>query len=287
MNTILLADSGSTKTDWCFIDKNKDEIKYISTGGINPFLQSLEEISAEIKQNLLPSLQPSEVDEIYFYGAGCTFPEKKDVIRTALNSYFASSVAVESDLMAAAHALCGPNPGIACILGTGSNSCQYDGKEIVKHVPPLGYVLGDEGGGVTLGRRLVSDVLKNQLPEKICKRFYEETKLTTSEILENVYKRPFPNRFLASLSPFILNSIDNKEVKELVSDSFESFLRRNVMQYEYKKYPINFVGSIAHYFKPILCETAAKLEMTIGDIQKNPMKGLIRYYMDDSNEKHR
>ena len=169
--TILIADGGSTKTDWSIVSGNR-EIDRIRTGGINPFFQTEEEISAEIRDNLIPRIRESDsVGAVYFYGAGCAFTEKNEIIRRSVTRYLPVPVEVGSDLLAAARALCGDSPGIACILGTGSNSCLYDGKGIVKSISPLGFVLGDEGSGAVLGKLLVGDVLKNQLPAALqCRR---------------------------------------------------------------------------------------------------------------------
>ena len=210
--TILIADGGSTKTDWSIVSGNR-EIDRIRTGGINPFFQTEEEISAEIRDNLIPRIRESDsVGAVYFYGAGCAFTEKNEIIRRSVTRYLPVPVEVGSDLLAAARALCGDSPGIACILGTGSNSCLYDGKGIVKSISPLGFVLGDEGSGAVLGKLLVGDVLKNQLPAALQEAFWAESGLTPAIIMEKVYKGSFPNRFLASLSPFLLRHIEEPAI---------------------------------------------------------------------------
>lgn len=276
----LIADSGSTKTDWCVADKSGTVVKQIQTEGINPFLQTESEISSVIAHKLYPAIEDFTIENIYFYGAGCAFEDKNEMIRRSLATCIQSQIEVYSDLMAAARALCGSRPGIACIMGTGSNSCQYDGANIVKHVSPLGFILGDEGSGATLGRILVGDVLKNQLPREFCDRFMEEHSLTSAEILENVYKRPFPNRYLASFAPFLARNVHNPAVKELVGKSFESFLKRNVMQYDYSIYETSFIGSIAWHFSDILKETATDLGVRVGNIHKSPLEGLLKYHRD-------
>ena len=196
---ILIADSGSTKTDWCIGSSFT-----IQTKGINPFHQSEEVIQQILTNELLPQM-PEEVliDAIYFYGAGCT-PEKSPIIQRTLSHCFPQcTIEVNSDLLGAARALCGKSPGIACILGTGSNSCFYDGQQITSNVSPLGYILGDEGSGAVLGKRLVGDCLKKQLPEHICHSFLDTFGLTPAQIIEKVYRQPQANRFLASLTPFL------------------------------------------------------------------------------------
>jgi N-acetylglucosamine kinase-like BadF-type ATPase len=279
MSKILLADSGSTKTDWCLIDTESELTERFNTVGINPFQQTKEEISANLRDSLLPSLGDVSINRIFFYGAGCANEEKKNVVRSALAENICAEISVDSDLMGAARALCGTEEGIACILGTGSNSCQYDGKEIVHNVSPLGYVLGDEGGGDCLGKTFLGNVLKGQFSAEVCERFFAETGTTQADILDNVYKKTFPNRYLASFSPIINSMIKYAEVREMVIECFDSFFNRNVMNYEYQKYSANFVGSIAYHFESLLKESAKKWGITVGTIIKSPMDGLIGYHL--------
>jgi len=274
---ILLADSGSTKTHWCVIDGGLI-IKQIFTNGTNPFFQSVEEIAAEIGTNLVSQISGFAIDKIYFYGAGCAFPDKEQMIKTALQRYFTADIEVGSDLLAAARGLCGEKQGIACIMGTGSNSCFYDGDKIIENISPLGFILGDEGSGSYLGKQLVGDCLKNQLPVALKEKFLLQYKLTPALILEQVYKKPFPNRFLASLSPFLLQNIEVPQVHELVLNAFIAFFRRNVMQYTNYRCPISFVGSVAYYYKPVLEEAACTLDLTLGKVIQSPMPGLIDYH---------
>ena len=303
---ILIADSGTTKTDWSIINDGH-HVDTIRTKGMNPYFQAFREIREEIEEVLIPEIYASfkkyaysqidgisesddlsmefeievnniSVDAVYFYGAGCVF-DKADIIRDAISNCMKDAeINVYSDLLAAAHSTCGHEAGIACIMGTGSNSCFYDGQSIVKNVPPLGYILGDEGGGVTLGRLLVSDVMKGILPKILRDKFFEYFKLTQADILDNVYKRPFPNRFLAGLSPFLSDHIYLPEIRAIVVNSFISFFNRNVVQYDYEKYDVNFVGSIAYYYKDILMEVAEKLNVRIGKIFISPMRGLVEYH---------
>ncbi|MBC8603116.1 ATPase [Parabacteroides acidifaciens] len=275
---ILIADGGSTKTDWSIVSGSQ-EIYRIKTRGINPYFQTEEEILSEIEERLIPEIKEyPTIKAVYFYGAGCAFSEKNEMLRRAIAHYLPVQVEVGSDLLAAARALCGRQSGIACILGTGSNSCQYDGKEIVKKVPPLGFMLGDEGAGSVLGRLLVSDALKNQLPPALSQAFFEEYHLTQDIVLEKVYRQPFPNRFLAGLSPFLLEHIEEPSIQQLVCKSFTDFFTRNVMQYEYLKYPVHFVGSIAWYYQEQLKDVARRLDIEIGVIERSPLPGLISYH---------
>ena len=257
---ILLADSGSTKTDWCLVDHGK-VVATIKTAGTNPFFQTTEEIANELATNLLPHLPTKNLEEVYFYGAGCT-KEKSPIVADALHQQLniTGVCEVATDMLAAARGLCGHHPGIACILGTGSNSCAYDGKDIVANVSPLGFILGDEGSGAVLGRTLVGDVLKNQLPQDIIDAFHAEYSLTNAEFIDRVYRQKFPNRFLASFVPFLSKHLDNQAVFDLVESNFRRFLVRNVKQYAgWEQLPIGFVGSIAHYFQAPLTKTLYSL----------------------------
>lgn len=276
---ILISDSGSTKTDWCVAEKER-VIQRISTGGINPFFQTAEEISEEIAMNLLPCLHSLSIDSVVFYGAGCAFPEKNEIIKRAFSRCLPVPVEVGSDLLGAARALCGTEPGIACILGTGSNSCLYDGKKIVRNVSPLGFILGDEGSGAVLGKLLIGDILKNQFPAYLQEKFFSEFNLTPQVILERVYRESFPNRFLAGLSLFLAQNIGEPAVRELVANSFRAFFVRNVMQYEYKKYPVHLMGSVATGYEDILREVASSLSIGIGTVIRSPMQGLIAFHTD-------
>ncbi|MDR0891181.1 MAG: ATPase [Mediterranea sp.] len=276
---ILIADSGSTKTDWSLV-ADGTLLRRLYTPGINPFFQTEEEIRCELLQSLLPQLPEADgISAIHYYGAGCT-PEKAPLLRHLLVSAFPTvqHCEVESDLLGVARSLCGHEAGIACILGTGSNSCYYDGREVAAHVPPLGFILGDEGSGAALGKQLVSDVLKGQLPTSLRDAFYEETKLTAAILLDRVYRQPFPNRFLAGLSPFIARHIDVPELEELVRSGFVRFLRRNVTQYEYTLYPAHFTGSIASRYSKQLMEAAEATGVRIGKVCQNPMDGLVAYH---------
>lgn len=274
---ILIADSGSTKTDWCVVE-NGESILRFKTRGTNPFFQTEEEIGKEIEVGLLPSLKGFEPSAIYFYGAGCAFPEKNDMIRRAVNRYLPVPVEVGSDLLAAARALCGDQSGIACIMGTGSNSCYYDGREIVKNVSPLGFILGDEGSGAVLGKLLIGDVLKDQLPPALKDQFLTQYELTPALIMDKVYRQPFPNRFLAGFSPFIREHLDEPAIWELVTRSFLAFFTRNVKQYDYFEQPVHLVGSVAWYYQDILKEIAFDLGIRLGTIARSPMEGLVAYH---------
>lgn len=276
---ILIADSGSTKTDWCLVEHG-ELLQQIFTKGTNPFFQTEEEISNEIATALLPQLKTDALEAVYFYGAGCAFPDKIETVRRAILRHLKvkGEVEVSTDMLAAARGLCGHKPGIACIMGTGSNSCYYDGEKIVKNVSPLGFILGDEGSGACLGKLMVGDLLKNQMTPELKEKFLSQFNLTPADIIDRVYRKPFPNRFLASLSPFLAQNIEEPCVRNLVLNSFKSFLKRNVMQYDYKGTPVHFIGSVAYYYKEVLTQAAYETGISLGTILKSPMEGLIAYH---------
>jgi len=274
---ILIADGGSTKTEWCVTDSGA-QMQRIVTKGMNPYFQSEDEISGEIQSVLLPQLKTSTFDALYFYGAGC-LPEKIPLMQRALGKHLdAKTIEVHSDILAAARGLSGRNAGIVCILGTGSNSCFYDGEKVLANVSPLGFILGDEGSGAVLGKLLVGDILKNQMPEGLKEKFLQQFDLTPAMIIERVYRQPFPNRFLASLSPFLEQNIELPEIRALVLNAFKAFLNRNVKQYDYRQHPVHFIGSIAFYYKDLLEEAIRECGMQLGTIVQSPMEGLVLYH---------
>lgn len=274
---ILLADSGSTKTTWSILSTDGNQ-RTCNTKGINPFFMSRDEIVDLIHNEF--TLPKEFISAIHFYGTGCALPEKKQVLREALETHFGFiKIAVESDLLGAAHALCQNEEGIACILGTGSNSCYYDGEKIVHNVSPLGYTLGDEGSGAVLGKKLIADILKNQLPEAIRNDFFATYPITPGEILENVYRKPFPNRFLAQYTRFLAKHIKEERIEALVQNSFKEFFVRNVQQYEEAgRLPVHFTGSIAAVFRDSLEQAAHACGFKIGTVIATPLEGLVHYY---------
>ena len=284
---ILIADSGSTKTDWCLCHEGTI-VSTMQTQGINPYHQSEEAIEQVLREELLPQLTtlwagkscPYTDLNIVFYGSGCANATASGRIKEAIEKVLGTTNAtIHSDLLGAARALCGHDEGIACVLGTGSNSCLYNGKEIVANTPPLGYILGDEGSSAVLGRRLVGDCLKNQLPEAIRDEFLAEYNLTQEIILEKVYRQPLANRFLASLTPFLSKHREVPEIHKLLVESFTDFFVRNVKQYRRPWLPIHFVGSIANAFASELKEAAESLGMELGNIMQSPMEGLVKYHV--------
>ena len=277
---ILIADCGSTKIDWCVVE-NGEVKKQVFTSGINALLMTEEQIRESLALELAQEVAEFEIESVYYYGAGCLFDDICANVRRAIaaNVPTAKTIEVHSDLVAAARALCGNQEGIACILGTGSNSCFWDGEKIADNVSPLGYILGDEGSGAVLGKLLVGDVLKKQLPEELCEKFLKEYELDRQKIIESVYKRPAANRFLASLSPFLSKNIEEPAIHRLVLNAFKSFFVRNIENYkDYKNYAVSFVGSVAFYYREVLEEAAKAVDIKIGTIIKSPMEGLVKYH---------
>ena len=280
---ILIADSGSTKTNWC-VAENGIQLQHVQTSGMNPYFQSEEDISNRLTEELFPQLgiDKKDITEVYFYGAGCTF-EKVEVVKGAIERLMNNTVVeVYTDLLAAARGVCGRQAGIACILGTGSNSCFYDGQHIVQNVSPLGYILGDEGGGAVLGKLLVGDLLKGMLSAELKERFLKQYNLTLAQIIDRVYRQPFPNRFLAGLSPFLSENIHEPMIHTLVLNSFKSFIERNVYKYDYETWPVHFTGSIAYLYRNILDEAASITGIRIGIITQSPLEGLVSFHIKDS-----
>ena len=274
----IVADSGSTKTQWCLLE-NGQTIKNIFTDGINPYYQTEEEIYNSIKLQLIPELNKGIITEMYFYGAGCAIPDKRETVENAIYKAFPEAdIEVKNDLLAAARALFGDEPGITCILGTGSNSCLYDGKEIIENISPLGFILGDEGSGAAIGRRFIADLLKHQYPKELSDKFFQQYKITPEEIMESVYKKPFPNRFLAQFTHFMCENKHEIHIREIVFHSFLEFFRRNIHQYEYQNYTVACMGSVALYFEDILKQAATISKIKIGKIIKGPMSDLIKYH---------
>lgn len=279
---ILIADSGSTKTQWCLLSAS-GQMSEFRMDGINPFYQTADAIKNSISNQLLPQmgqlLWAGKITNVYFYGAGCT-PEKCPLVQMAVKSVFKDAeVEVYSDMVGAARALLQHSEGVACILGTGSNSCLYDGEKFTKNVPALGFILGDEGSGAVLGKRLVADLLKDQLNDDLKQQFLREYNLTQADIIDKVYRQPFPSRFLASLSKFCADHIDNPIIYDLVYDHFQTFVTRILKQYP--SVPVGFVGSIAYYYRDVLGKVLADNHIEIADILQSPMPGLIEFHKAD------
>lgn len=275
---LLIADSGSTKTQWCIVDGTQI-VKQIFTHGINPYYQSREDIRSFIDMELANEIKGLAISDVHYYGAGCNTDEHRKTISDALTVHLPGiEIEVNTDLLGSARSLFGKEAGIACILGTGSNSCYYDGENIVENVSPLGFILGDEGSGAVLGRFLVGDCLKNQLPEWLRDKFLDEYELTPAQIMEHVYRRPFPNRFLAQFAPFMAEHLDEPIIFNQVFDSFDAFVARNVLQYQTENLKVGFTGSVAANFRDVLEMVLFERGLEPGEIIADPIPGLIRHH---------
>lgn len=280
---ILLADSGGSKTDWRLLKKD-GTIGQASGPGYNPYYQPVDDLKKSIHEILLPQVQEN-VTKIYFYGAGVSSVKNQLTIKSAFLEYFPESqIEIGWDLLAAARALCGHEPGIACIIGTGSNSCLYDGKEIVGNVANLGWILADEGSGANIGRKFLVDYLRNQMPAELAQQFQKRFPLTREEFLEKVYQQEKPSAFLASFAKFIFQHLKVPYCYKLIYDSFSEFYENNVMKYEnYKNLKVHFTGSISFYFSDILRQVANDKGITVKNILEGPIAGLTLYHKSDMN----
>lgn len=282
---ILIADSGSTKTDWRIIQSNS-QIHQAKTAGFNPFYQGSEEILAELQNILLPQIKSlGKVQEIHFYGAGCSTDKNISLITQVLKTVFPEAdLSINSDLLAAARAVCLKDPGIVCILGTGSNTCLYDGHEIVYSRPNLGFILGDEGSGSFLGKKLITAYLYEDLPSNLSEKFLKRyNNISRAEILENIYKKPFPNRYLASFSQFLLHNLKDPYIYRLIYESFALLFDNHIMKYDkLDDYKVHFVGSIAFYYSNILRQVANDKGVVLRNVMETPIAGLTLYHQKEN-----
>lgn len=275
---ILIADSGGSKTDWRLIEKN-GTIGQASTTGFNPYYQPIEDLTKNVEEALLPKIK-DKVDKIYFYGAGVSSEKNQLTIKHAFHRFFPDAhIEIGWDLLAAARALCGHEPGIACILGTGSNSCLYNGNEIIGNVANLGWILADEGSGASIGKKFLIDYLRGKLPNDLALSFKKRFPLSREEFLEKIYQQERPSTFLGSFSKFIFQHLKEPYCYQLVYDSFSEFYENNVMQYaDYKKLKVHFTGSIAFYFSDLLRQVANDKGITVRNILEGPIAGLTLYH---------
>jgi glucosamine kinase len=276
---ILIADSGSTKCEWCFIQNGKK--KTIVTTGISPYFLSAEQILSLLQKELLPKLKNLQPETIHYYGTGLSDPENAKLLKRILKTIFPKAkINLASDLIAAARALCGSNKGIVCILGTGSNSCYYDGKKIVKNSPGLGYVLGDEGSGAYLGKKVIQYYLYKTFDEDLEMRFNEKYRLKKEDILDNVYKKPYPNRYLANFTHFLSENRGHYMIENILEDGINDFFFTHLNKYSQSWVtPINFTGSVAFTFKDVIKEICNSYQLEVGKIVKAPMSELVKYHL--------
>ncbi len=278
MPNILIADSGATKCEWCLINNGRK--KSIFTTGISPYFLSQDQIINLLQFELVPNLKKAVVDEVYFYGTGLGHEENKNIVLGALKKIFLKTkITVNTDMLAAARALCGNEKGISCILGTGSNSCYYNGKRIVKSGASLGYILGDEGSGAYLGKKVLQYYLYNTFDEDLKFRFEAQFVTSAQEILENVYKKPMPNKYLASFTIFLAENRGHYMVENIIEDGLNDFFFYHLHKYsESWTNPINFIGSVAYGFKDVLKDLCNSYELELGTVLKSPMQGLVRFH---------
>lgn len=278
---ILIADSGSTKTDWRMMDAT-GVYEQVLTAGMNPQYLESSQIHSIFEAELLPNLKEKSPSSIYFYGAGCSSPDRNMRVEQALRKIFpASEIVVDHDLLSAARALCGHKPGVACILGTGSNSCLYDGKNIVDNVPSLGFLIGDEGSGAYLGRMLIKAFMYRELPEELATSLKNRYNLTKDSILDAVYLSDMPSTYLATFAKFMHEKRKDPVIHAMIYQNFDEFFERHVCKYKgFTDVPVNFVGSVAFHFSDTLRQVAKKYGAHIGTIITSPSEGLIAYHQE-------
>jgi N-acetylglucosamine kinase-like BadF-type ATPase len=275
----LIADSGATKAEWVVIQDDHQPEVY-ETPGFNPYFTSTEYIEEIIEKDLVPFVDNRAISEIYFYGAGCSTISKCTIVENALIKEFPNAhVEIYHDLLGAARALFGDREGIACILGTGSNSCYYDGEDVVENISSLGYLFGDEGSGAYAGKIFLRDFLKGYTPKSISKAFIDRYGLNLENILDSVYNQPQPNRFLASFAEFLGNHLRSPYIRDVMEKNFDDFFVEQVTRYgNYKEVPVGVVGSIGYHFKEQFRKVAKKYDIQISRIVKTPVGGLVEFH---------
>ena len=276
----IIADSSSTRTEWALVDGDTI-VEHAFTQGLNPYFQSRRDISHSIRLEIPDAFFKRRWSHIYFYGAGCANLDKRKIMEASLIAQFKTPATVESDLLGAARGLLVRERGIACILGTGSNSCLYDGSQIVKSVRSAGFILGDEGSGAQLGKMFVSDCLKHIAPVELKEEFYARFGINPDAIMNVVYTQPFPNRSLSTYSFFLAKHLDNDYVVDLIARNIRTFFDRNIVQYDYQNEPITFVSLVAYTYTDILKSIAAEFGVEISKIVRNSMPGLLDYHRND------
>ncbi len=276
---ILIAECGSTKCDWCLISESHRQ--EFTSPGLNPALSSDSEIHQVLISDVIPKICAYEIESLFFYGAGIRAQTKSrmfSILSLALN---ATVVEVNTDILAAARSLCGTTEGIVGIMGTGSNSCVYDGNRIVEQFFSPGYFFGDEGGGAYIGKIFINDYLRNRLPENIKQEVEDEYKLNRDSVMENIYRKPYPNRYMAGFMPFIHKRITDEYMRNVVRESVSAFFDLQLSTLNFPaSYDLFFTGSVAWVFSDFIKEEAGKRNMNIRKIVKSPLEGLVKYHLD-------
>lgn len=277
----LIADSGSTKTEWCLLKNNKTTV--FTSQGMSPYFVNAAQVENIIIKEVLPFLKKNKIDEVYFYGTGCKNADNVKMFKKVFQKIFnGASVHVDHDLSGAAKALCGNEKGIACILGTGSNSCYYNGKKIVKNSPGLGFILGDEGSGAYLGKKVVQHFLYHIFDDDLRTRFDAKFVTNDAEILESVYKKPLPNRYLASFAIFLAENRGHYMIENIIEDGLNDFFYTHLISYrESSKLPVHFTGGIAYGFRDVIEQLCTSYDLKLGTILRSPMEGLVRYHASE------
>ena len=278
---ILIADSGATKCEWCLLHEGRKKIIY--TQGISPYFLNDSQIEVLLRKDLVPKLKGVEIRKVYYYGTGLASSDNVSILKKVLKKVFnQATIEAREDILAAARALCGKKKGVACILGTGSNSCYFDGRKIVKGISGLGYVLGDEGSGAYLGKKVLQYYLYHTFDEDLRYRFDAKYVTTRMEILENIYKKPLPNRYLASFAIFLAENRGHYMIENIIEDGLNDFYFMHLCKYnEIWKYPVHFVGGVAYGFRDVLKELCEAYEFQLGKVLKKPMDGLISYHLEN------
>lgn len=279
---IIIADGGSTKTNWCLLDDSNKKI-YFNTEGYNPYFVDSSYIEASLRKGLPQDLPYDKITEVNYYGAGVHNAEKAEIVKDAILKVFPNSkVEVGHDLLAAARALLGNQAGFAAILGTGTNSCIYDGKKITHNIDSAAYILGDEGSGSHIGKKLLTDFIRGLMPKDVAEVFYNTYKFTPDEIMDNVYTKPLANRFCASFSKFVYdNNVNMAYTHKIVDDSFHAFFENLVSKYpNYKDYTFNCIGSVGYNFRNVLESKAEEYGMKVGKIIRSPIDDLVKFHID-------
>lgn len=278
---LLVADSGSSKTDWKLLLPTGGTQSF-QTAGINPFFSSEKEISRILSHQNQFAPFNSQIKEIYFFGAGCNNPDRREFVSNAISSKFANAfVSVETDLTGAAYATCGKTPGLNCVMGTESNLSFFDGTEIAEFNPSLGHVLGDEGSGTYFGIKLITDFLYDKMPSDLATLFYKQYKINKEIIIKSIYQKPLPNSYLATYALFMSPHQENLYIRKILLNGFDEYILNNIVSYpKFKQYPTHFVGSIAYSFKEILFEVCKKYEINVGRVLQKPIDALFEFIKD-------
>ena len=276
---ILVADSGSSKTDWMAYSPSRT--LSFHTQGINPYFLNAQDISKILANNKEFAAIADDVEEIYFFGAGCLTPDKHEVVSNGLSSFFKNAfVSVDHDLKGSAYATCGDQPGLACILGTGSNIAYYDGKNVFTGLHGLGYILGDEGSGTYFGKKILVSYLHKTMPKELREAFKNTFQVTKEIAVENVYQKPFPNSYLASFSKFMMQFRQHPFIQKVLKDGFQEFIDTNVRDYkDHENIDCNFVGSISYYYQDELRSVFAANNLKIGKILQKPIEGIFEHIL--------